>query len=219
MDFRAGAVAWACDAKTHSPQVLAPPFICHSYRFSQELTLNLVYRRHVVLPAISTSRSTSAGSTQNVLHNCCNHAFTVSATTACCVSGIGVRHSRCRRMLHTIAGIFCTDFCSCLYRFSTWFPIFCLSRVAECNLICARCFGLAINPFHDQLTVIFPLLSPASKHYHYYLSQICPLRRETEGFCDILCNFHTGHLRGGWPCQTLDVDVCVLYRRRISRCF
>ena len=161
MDFRAGAVAWACDAKTHSPQVLAPPFICHSYRFSQEMTLNLVYRRHVVLPAISTSRSTSAGSTQNVLHNCCNHAFTVSATTACCVSGTGVRHSRCRRMLHMIAGIFWTDFCSCLYRFSTWFSIFVFHNLPSATLYAP---GASDSPSIHFMTN--SLCSPRCRHQH-----------------------------------------------------
>lgn len=95
------------------------------------------------------------------LHNCCNHAFTVSATTACCVSGTGVRHSRCRRMLHMIAGIFWTDFCSCLYRFSTWFSIFVFHNLPSATLYAP---GASDSPSIHFMTN--SLCSPRCRHQH-----------------------------------------------------
>ncbi len=86
IDFRAGSVAWACDPKTHSPQVgtKSKPT---SHSFSCPLLCLSLCRRGVWL-ATSTSLSISAA----------------LATTECCDCGTGAHQTRCRRTWLMTAG-------------------------------------------------------------------------------------------------------------------
>jgi hypothetical protein len=86
IDFRAGSVAWACDPKTHSPQVGTKPKPT-SHSFSR-LLLCLPLCRRGVWPATSTSLSISAA----------------LATTECCDCGTGAHRTRCRRTWLMTAG-------------------------------------------------------------------------------------------------------------------
>jgi hypothetical protein len=89
-----------------------------------------------------------------------NRGSSVSATMVFCAFGTGVHLSRCRRMLHTTAG---ANVPFLFVKFASWFPFF---RLLNCCVMCIRCFGLAINPFHDQLTVRVPRVFESLFHFH-----------------------------------------------------
>jgi hypothetical protein len=103
IDFRAGTVAWACDAKTHSPQVLWVLYVAYFLQSTGGHPNYFSQTRRVacnINKPFNFSRSRAHFSSSNRS----NQALTVSATMESCAFGIGVRRNRCKHMLLTTAG-------------------------------------------------------------------------------------------------------------------